>query len=37
MGASGTDSNPPDEVWNAEIERRKNQVKYDPAFTAQLN
>lgn len=36
MGAGGTDSNPPKEVWDAEIQRLENQVQYDPAFTAQL-
>lgn len=36
MGAGGTDSNPLYDVWAAEQQRLDDQVKYDPAFTAQL-
>ena len=37
MGAGGIDPRPSDEVWAVEQQRLEDQVKYDPAFTAQLN
>ena len=40
MGAGGTNSDIPEELWNelqaAEQRRLEAQVEYDPAFTAQL-
>jgi len=37
MAAGGVNPDIPDEVWEEECQRLKNQVQYDPAFTAQLN
>ena len=37
MGAGGIDPRPSDEVWAVERQRLEEQVKYNPAFTAQLN